>query len=502
MAEPWVRKADLSALPLLRCLLITGVASKFPESEIRDAASLSQAAAGIAEGHVRAAFTRGAITILEPTIVFSVASAGAASMAAGKADAANVPDLAAFVAEYASGSASRAAKAAARDTWKQIRADARALLNDQRSLSRPLWQGHPARWFTTADAEMRAIWATNPEPWHFWLRWWEGVLTGQQIPWEVQRDIALIPDADWAKGEAHVAAMIAGIEAERESRTDDSGTPLANAALLDFDFDLALRRLEIVGFHDDMAHMKDPKTVQSFLDDIGEVEDGLQDFLDYAEAARTGSNALPILGVSTEKILVELKRTREKTHIRARRIIGLSGDLFIFSTEEEKRAELGEGLCRKLDANIALLRAVCRKHLAVAILQLAPLDTLALGNHDPTQLICDLKEALDRFRANADGTVLASFSPEALAVLDDIFNDLQTLEHALWDAVSGGQRQNLRDRFVKNYGALAVTLGKALEKANQFANDPIKKFDELVRHYKRLQTLREIWEWLNSVGGS
>ncbi len=385
---------------------------------------------------------------------------------------------------------------------EEVLHDVMSLAAAQSPTEAPLWRAGvdkaAERWATVA-----ADWRGPDSPFSFWARWYQAALEGTPMDPELLRDIALIPDDIWEAGPEPVAVEIAKIEEKLKAQTS-GGTALSNAALFDFDFDAALKRLEIIGFHDDMAHLKNPAMVQAFLDDIEEVQDGLQDFLDYSEAARNRNNTLAILGVATEKILDELKRTKDKSHIRARRVIALSGDLFTFSTEETKRAELGEGLCRKLDANIALLRSVCRKHLAVAILQLAPLDTLSLHDNDPAQLVVDLKAVLDRIKETADGKKLAKLSPEARAVMDDLVKDLETLERALKDATGEGQRKNLWDRFVRNYGALAATTGKALEKANKHAEEPAKRFDQLVRVYKRWETIKSIMDWVENFlnGGS
>lgn len=42
----------------------------------------------------------------------------------------------------------------------------------------------------------------------FWKTWYEGILYGSPIDWGLQREVALIPDADWDKGPEHIAAII------------------------------------------------------------------------------------------------------------------------------------------------------------------------------------------------------------------------------------------------------------------------------------------------------
>ncbi|PQV59112.1 hypothetical protein LX70_00935 [Defluviimonas denitrificans] len=60
---------------------------------------------------------------------------------------------------------------------------------------------------------MRAIWMKEgAEIWSFWLRWWDGVVSGRPLPWDLQEKVALIPDEVWDQGAEAVAAEIARIE--------------------------------------------------------------------------------------------------------------------------------------------------------------------------------------------------------------------------------------------------------------------------------------------------
>lgn len=52
-------------------------------------------------------------------------------------------------------------------------------------------------------------------PWSFWRRWYQGFLDGQPLDWGLQTEIALLPNADWKQGAAHIAEKIREIEARR-----------------------------------------------------------------------------------------------------------------------------------------------------------------------------------------------------------------------------------------------------------------------------------------------
>jgi hypothetical protein len=95
----------------------------------------------------------------------------------------------------------------------QVRSDAGLLVEEGDILAKPLWSETPPDWFTSADREGRAIWAKEPKVWEFWVRWWDGVIAGKPLPWDLQEKVALIPDEDWQKGPSHIAGVIRGIEA-------------------------------------------------------------------------------------------------------------------------------------------------------------------------------------------------------------------------------------------------------------------------------------------------
>ncbi len=51
----------------------------------------------------------------------------------------------------------------------------------------------------------------------FWRDWYQGFLDGKPLDWELQRRVALIPDADWEKGPAHIAEKIEEIRREYDA---------------------------------------------------------------------------------------------------------------------------------------------------------------------------------------------------------------------------------------------------------------------------------------------
>lgn len=58
----------------------------------------------------------------------------------------------------------------------------------------------------------------------FWPSWIQGFLDGKPLDWELQRRVALIPDADWEKGPEHIAEKIEEIRAEYEREIGSGAT--------------------------------------------------------------------------------------------------------------------------------------------------------------------------------------------------------------------------------------------------------------------------------------
>lgn len=68
--------------------------------------------------------------------------------------------------------------------------------------------------------EVAAVWnalsgdlLAKSAKWEFWRKWYQGMVDGEPLPLDLQREVALIPDEDWQNGPEHIARLIAEIEA-------------------------------------------------------------------------------------------------------------------------------------------------------------------------------------------------------------------------------------------------------------------------------------------------
>lgn len=71
---------------------------------------------------------------------------------------------------------------------------------------------------------LKAKWINDTEDWSFWIEWYEAILNGNTLPWELTQRIALeITEDEWDAGQAMVAQRIAEIRRQFESKPLDQG---------------------------------------------------------------------------------------------------------------------------------------------------------------------------------------------------------------------------------------------------------------------------------------
>ena len=82
------------------------------------------------------------------------------------------------------------------------------------------------------DQSFLGFFSSDHAVWNFWKRWYEGMTAGRPLDWDLQREVALIPDDDWKKGPEHIARLIEEIEArfELKARIRELEDELASAS--------------------------------------------------------------------------------------------------------------------------------------------------------------------------------------------------------------------------------------------------------------------------------
>jgi hypothetical protein len=179
------REGELTSVSICRSLLIASVAARGPNPAI------------IAAAWDSAGFTDDVLSGASE-IRMSVAAAARAAWAVGDDPATFAVDAVTQVARLDSG-------------WSEVSHDC-GLLNGGEDLSgRALWSVRYPVYFRDAWAQFLELWQTDRN-YRFWLRWWEGVVSGNPFSWDLQEKVALIPNEVWQEGPGAVAEAIHEIE--------------------------------------------------------------------------------------------------------------------------------------------------------------------------------------------------------------------------------------------------------------------------------------------------
>ena len=178
------------ALLTARAILISGVYWKWPTLDIRT-------------------------TVTTPSSSSSSESADMAAFAAASAYAAATTYNQAFSAAQA-----QAAILAPRSTFFTSAAYKDAKISKNDHFASALWQGDgPPPSVLQNQARFEKI-AAEDGDWTFWLDWFRGFLNGEPLDWKLQKNIAQIPDEDWATGPAHISGEIEKIRNRHELETE------------------------------------------------------------------------------------------------------------------------------------------------------------------------------------------------------------------------------------------------------------------------------------------
>jgi hypothetical protein len=223
LAALWRDRGEIGsrfALAAFRTSLISGVAAGEPAHDVKaavyDAAGAADAAASA--GHAANAAANAVTRAVARTADAATYAAGVAAARAARtaADATNAADSAVDAADAA---ASAVARAAARTpVARAARAVARdaasaAAYADTDLTSDAIMCSAIAVPLEVLDAiEAHAVGKTDilraGGPWTFWAKWYDRAMAGDPLPWDLQEQIALIPNEIWEAGPEAVAEEI------------------------------------------------------------------------------------------------------------------------------------------------------------------------------------------------------------------------------------------------------------------------------------------------------
>ena len=211
LTEEWAHRRDLTALPVLRSLLISSVAAIGPAEDINAATTGAAAAAHAASTHA--------------------AAARATTQAAGRA--ANAAHAAANAAARAANAANAAARAAAAGdlVWAAIRLDVEQTAGGDIPDALALWpegKGPLAKEWGLIKSQLSK--SSDFAAWEFWIQWYDALLDGRPMlgdaarSWEMLEKIALIDAATWDAGPEVVNPVIREIWEGYQESVSTSGS--------------------------------------------------------------------------------------------------------------------------------------------------------------------------------------------------------------------------------------------------------------------------------------
>jgi hypothetical protein len=349
---------------------------------------------------------------------------------------------------------------------------------------------------------MRAIWRQDgSENWSFWLRWWDGVVSGAQIDWALQEKVALIPNEVWEQGPGGVAEAIREIEDELkrnlESEVSAKTEALLRAALADYSFDALHHVMRMVPFEDDVRFLKDPEKLRAFLDDA----ELMRDDLELYQKALGGEGIMQGASVVRNylgSILSELDRANDANRLRVGRIIEHGKILEEYARSEEVAREFGPAII-PLRSHVASLLDLTRRHFASTLTRMAPLRDLSSSpDDDQWTLLQDIQRGIGAMsEPGPAGLVpLARDDQSALLSLSEGIERLLR-QH---DIVPTPQaKSSFRREIDHGLALLSVSVALYLDKARQFEAGAGKTIDSTLKQYKRATGLVGLWELVKAA---
>ncbi|MCG7625301.1 hypothetical protein MHM97_18255 [Epibacterium sp. Ofav1-8] len=444
MRQDWARTGDVTPLPSLRSMLISGVAGRMPTPDIRNAA----ADAGD----------------------YAAASAAYAYAAADEADAAPAAYAAADAATDAASAADAAyaasAYAASAEIMSLLRQDIQGIDLGGDLLTLPLWPEEIPDKIATSWTSGRTWMQANPG-YSFWIRWYEAVLAGRPLTgdwrshWQLMQDIALIAPGDWDKGAEHVAGVIEKLEEKHSYRisteTQGEATTLLRAALGQFGFNDIRHLMELLPFAEDLKHLKDPDAVSDFVAGMDQQRHEIETFMRAVD--REGRSLQGAGGILTyfEEVLTETSKARQLTQLNVGWIIDCGEILQGYAQNSETVAELGP-LNIPFQRTVQNLLDLIHSHFSATLLRFGALRDIR--SSDETRL-ADLMEDLRRGLAQikedtADSRV--PMAPEAIAVFEKLLDDLDGMIQREFIAGNSAIKSQIRRDIDYRMAQVAVSL--------------------------------------------
>ncbi len=511
MATEWARKEGLTALPLLRCGLISAVAA----SVLAQRSDTYDAAAFAATTSARYALSNAKYAVSDAKKALARAAhaafADASTEADSATDAANAANTAALAVLTGASGADAALYAASivnieytdefdvqAACWRALKQDAIGLENGDDLFRTPLWPDAAPDCLIQATKQMLQIWDADPvSRWAFWRRWWDSVIVGRPLNPLLQRAIVKgIDDEAWSDPDA-VASRILEIESQFSNSSD---VDLYTATLFDFTFDKMAGVMRAVPLPEDWEHLNNSERLSDFLTDAGELREKLDLMCSALRAEGRAMQGAGIVATYTTAVLDELKRAENIGELRVGMLMEYGRILESAANSDEVNKEFGL-LASALKSNVECLRGLIRDHFAYTLARSSILKSIRLEDDvDPVRVLSLFRDLVLEAK-EARASKLVPMSKEDAAVLADILDSVDDKIRALAVSDDAENRSSLKRDMDFQMAKVGATYAVYRDRAKVVSKGAGDVSDDVLKWSKRGEGLwalaRRLWDSLS-----
>ncbi|PSL21931.1 hypothetical protein [Shimia abyssi] len=491
---------DLTALPLLRAVMISGVACKTPTPDIKDA-SFAAADASFDVSASAASFAADAASFAAADASFDV-SASAASFAADAASFAVAADAAAFFAAASDASAKRL-------FWDCVRRDAEGLAAGGTLSARPLWHDSASPFRRLWDAIVQAGGARTTKDqanWTFWIAWYQAELGGVPMLGKPERtlemlsEIALIDPDFWDQGPDVVNPRIR--EIWQTYKTLPKADPaelliaenLLQASLSDFKFDTVQRLMRMEPFAQDLKFLEDTVRLATFLEDAEDLCEDIDLLSMSLERQGRAVQGAGYVRTYLDAVSVEFSKARQMNRLNVGKVVKYGHFLQEASLDAQTRKEFGSLLSVSLDGVVDGLANLVRTHFGATLLRFAPLEELELeADTNAWEYLNELRHAVQDLQEQRNKEVVTPLDEEGIAVLKAICDEIERTLRAHGQA-SGEVQDSLQRELNYRFALLTVSLSLYAARARQNAGTLSAIVEGVLKAFKQAKGLYALWD--------
>ncbi|WP_372923151.1 hypothetical protein [Roseovarius sp.] len=464
LTEDWARERDLTALPLLRSLLISSVAAVVPTDEIK-------ATAKVAPYSKR--FFATSLSLpdkIKATTGVANAVASAARAAAANAASAHAAQAAAHAASAHAAQAAAHAATAHAVSWVAIRTDAEQASEGRVPDALPLWpEGQNPLEKEWSDIKARVAASANAADWRFWLDWYDALLAGRTMlpdperTWDMLEEIALIDPATWNAGPETLNPLI------REIWEDNRSKPrieLFKATLYDFRFDQMAHVMRAVPMPEDWETLTDADQLQHFLRDALDLREDMIVLCNAFSAEGTSMQGAGMTATYMAQVLDELENAETVGALRVGKLVEWGRILEATALREDTKREFGP-MAEPFSLAVDKLKGLVRDHFAHTLARFSQLRDIRLeADAPPWDVLKDLRDIVANVRSGAEGALPPLDGTDA-AVLDDILDSIDRMVRELDQTQGEDARSGLQREIDFQMAKVAATAGLYSEKARK-----------------------------------